>query len=454
MKKDLQAMSKTLQKLVRQLKKKDPPELVRLRKSGEWQLLFQNSPTPESKSDRVTYGERSSGRVAVFHPHGSAPFRGSLKSKTMGASMKEEHERFPRERLVPAGEEWSSRKIFETVHSYIESQIHFTKRWQSHVVAVWAMGTYLHHNFPCYGHLWLNSLTTHSGKSKLLNVLSVLCYKSSGPQLQPTSAVLFRFPSAVGGTFLIDEVDRLDPNRQNDVISILNHYQKHGSVMRNAPGKNKKYALERFPVYCPKVIAGIENLPVTLQDRCIRIALHRKTSSEKVERFLPEDHERKQPLRNQLDDWSVRKALPILAAYRDRKNLGVPEIEDDRVRDILEPLFAIASVLPESVKRQLIDGACDITKGRKSEESEANPAVASVHVLMNHFPKSKDEWKLRTSKACEMLGEIAGLEDIVKVRAMMRKLGFKPSSQRFDKEVLSGYRISRKELKRLMQRYS
>jgi len=364
-------------------------------------------------------------------------------------------QRFPRERIVPKGEEWPSEQVFDAAYSYVRGQIQFSRDWQPVVVTLWAMGTYLHQQFPCYGHLWLNSPTTHSGKSKLLNVLWTLCHKATEPQLEPTSAVLFRFPSAIGGTLLIDEVDKLDPQKRSDVIAVLNQYHRNGSVMRAVRGRNQKFSLEKLPVYCPKTIAGIESLPVTLQDRCIRIALHRKKQGEKVHRFMPEDFARQEPLRNQLDAWAVRKAFQVIRAYRDRKNLGVPQgISDDRVRDILEPLFAVASVLPRWVKNKLAQGAIEIARGRKDEEAEENPVVAGIAILMEHFPKGEDVWKLRTERACDLLGEIPGVEDRTLAQTLLRKLGFRSRSCKFEKKVLRAYRIPKRRLERLAARYS
>jgi hypothetical protein len=277
------------------------------------------------------------------------------------------------------------------------------------VITLWAMGTYLHRKFPCYGHLWLNSPTTHSGKTKLLNVLHAVCYKALEPQLEPTAAVLFRFPSVIGGTLLLDEMDNLDPKKRGDVISVLNHYHKTGHVVRSVNVK-KRFNLEKLPIYCPKVIAGIESLPVTLQDRCIRIVLHRKTSGEKVERLLPEDYGRLEPLRNQMAAWAARKKEIIIKAYRHRDKLGVPDqVNDDRLRDILEPLFAVASVLPSDVQKRLAEAAIAISKGRKNEESESNPVVASVQILLDRFPKHEEVWKLRTDEASDLLCEIPGI---------------------------------------------
>jgi Protein of unknown function (DUF3631) len=372
------------------------------------------------------------------------------------AGQPKQPRRFPRESKVPKGQQWSSKKVFNEVHSYLNRQIHFTHGWQSVVVTLWAMGTYLHRQFPCYGHLWLNSPTTHSGKSKLLNVLWTICHKAHPPMLEPTAAVLFRFGKAIGGTMLIDEVDKLDEKKRSDVIAMLNEYHKYGVVLRNTPRKGK-YTLESFPIYCPKVIAGIESLPVTLQDRCIRIALHRKTASEKVDRFMPEDYDEQLPLRNQLEAWAGRKSDSIMKSYRDREALGVPAgVEDDRVRDILEPLFAVASALPRSVQRSLSQAALEIAQGRKSEESESNPVVAAIHILMRKFPKDTDLWPLRTEMAYRLLGDIPGLETLPSVQELLRtKLGFgRSKSTKFDNKVLRAYHIPRRKLEKLSKQYS
>ena len=208
--------------------------------------------------------------------------------------------RFPRLRVIPQEEEWSTEVVFREAYNYLKSQIHFTQVWQPVVVTLWMMGTYLYRQFPCYGHLWLNSPTTHSGKTKLLDVLWTLCDQAAEPQLEPTPAALYRFPSAIGGTLLLDEVDNLDPEKRSAVISVLNSYHSNGVVIRAVPGRNKRFTLEKLPTYCPKVIAGINNLPSTLQDRCLKIFLHRRKPSEEVERFLPGTYEKLKPLREQL----------------------------------------------------------------------------------------------------------------------------------------------------------
>lgn len=363
-------------------------------------------------------------------------------------------QRFPRLRVVAEGEEWSSEKVFKAAYNYVTSQIHFTHSWQPVVVTLWALGTYLYKGFPCYGHLWLNSPTTHSGKTKLLDVLWTLCYKSSAPQLEPTPASLFRFPSAIGGTLLLDEIDSLDPEKRSAVISVLNSYNSNGEVVRAVAGKNKKFTLEKLPVYCPKVIAGINNLPTTLQDRCIKIYLHRKKKSEKVERFLPGSHEALESFRNQLDAWAARAGMRIKNAYNDRDHLGIPAAVDDRAKDILEPLFAVASVLPEWVTEKLIEGTLSIAADRNAEEAESNIVVLGVQVLTEHFPRDPDRWHVRTDTAFELFSEaIPSIETKAQAQALMRRLGFRSVSYKDGKKVLRAYKVPLRGLEKLSERY-
>jgi hypothetical protein len=221
------------------------------------------------------------------------------------------------------------------------------------------------------------------------------------------------------------------------------------------PGKKKDYTLGKFPTYCPKVIAGINNLPTTLQDRCIKIYLHRKKQSEEVERFMPGMFERQEELRNQLDAWAIRDALRIVEAYRHLDSLGVPDDIDDRGKDILEPLFAIAGAFPKWVKRRLVEAAESIANERNAEEGESNAIVLALQVLNEHFPHGKDVWHLRTEKAFELFsGEISSIETKSQAQALLRRLSFRSKRVRIGQSVLRGYEISRRNLKKLSERYA
>ena len=362
--------------------------------------------------------------------------------------------RFPRLPVIPREEEWGSETVFQEVYDNITRQIRFPHSWQPVLVSLWAMGTYMYMQFPCYGHIWLNSPTTHSGKTKAEDVLSTICYKATEPQLAPTAAVVFRFPKSIGGTLILDEIDRLSPENQSDVIAVLNHYKSTGGVLRNVPGKNKQYTLDEFKVYCPKIIAGINNLPDTTQDRCFKIYLHRKKKDDLVERFMPGAREELQPLRDQLETWVVRDGFKLLRAYNQRDQLGVPAEADDRLKDMMEPLFAIATVLPRWVKEKLIVATEKLAGDRHAHEEESNPVVLGVQALRENFPEDKKNWRLRSDQALDIFEEdVPGIEDIGQAQALLRRFGFRSQRVRVGKKVLRAYILSKKALDRLVERY-
>ena len=114
----------------------------------------------------------------------------------------------------------------------------------------------------------------------------------------------------------------------------------------------------------------------------------------------------------------------------------------------------MASVMPKHVRDRLAEGAIEIAKGRKAEEAESNPVVAAIPILIKHFPKNEDVWNLRTEKACELLGEIPGVDDKTNVQGLLRKLGFRSENSRIQKKVLRAYRMPTCEFERLAKRYS
>lgn len=363
-------------------------------------------------------------------------------------------QRFPRERKISEGDEWTNEYLFKQVYTYVTSQVHFAHRWQAVVVCVWAMGTYLYQQFPCYGHLWLNSPTTHSGKSKLLNVLWTICCKASAPQVEPTPAAIFRFPQSIGGCLLLDEVDNLDPEKRSAVIALLNSYYSCATVTRAMPGPHKKFVLEELPIYCPKVIAGINNLPSTLQDRCIKIFLHRKKTSEMVDRFMPDSYQSFETLRNQLDAWAIRDGMRIQTLYSHREELGVPSNADDRIKDLVEPLFAITSILPTWVREKMHEATKNLSEERNAEEAESNPVVLGLQILKEQFPEDKNIWRLRTEEAFSLFTkEIATIETKAQAQALLRKFGFRSKRTRIGTRVLRAYEIPMRGLKKLCRRY-
>ena len=87
-------------------------------------------------------------------------------------------------------------------------------------------------------------------------------------------------------------------------------------------------------MFCPKLLAGIGQLPDTISDRSIVLPMKRKTTAESVERFRYAHVElQAKPLREALERHS-QEELPL--------GLWLEEL-NDRAAEVWQPLMALAA---------------------------------------------------------------------------------------------------------------
>jgi hypothetical protein len=217
---------------------------------------------------------------------------------------------------------------------------------QAATIALWVTHTHCFDAADYTPYLFITSAERESGKSLLKEVCELLVRNPvSTSNVSP--AALFRIASPEEepeATFLVDEVDEIfaPKSERSELRGLLNagfHRGDHAIRMVGEGANQKPY---RFPVFCPKLLAGRNSavLGDTLESRCIRIELKRKTRDERVERFRRRDvdaaalavHETLRSLAEyHLDDLAA--ARPVL-----------PEELSDRQWDIWEPLLAVAEL--------------------------------------------------------------------------------------------------------------
>jgi hypothetical protein len=94
---------------------------------------------------------------------------------------------------------------------------------------------------------------------------------------------------------------------------------------------------------CARVLAGINRLSTTLADRGFRIMLIRKRGDERLERFSSKQQGNQLArLRDDLHLTALQYAKEIADAYDRAAQFPILSKTGDRLRDILEPPFAIA----------------------------------------------------------------------------------------------------------------
>jgi len=183
--------------------------------------------------------------------------------------------------------------------------------------------------------LAIQSAEKRSGKTRLLEVLDLLVHEPVSTA-NITAAAMFRLLQDETPTLLIDEVDSVftRAGKGNETLrGVLNAgYRRGGVIIRTVAG-----GAERFPVFAPVALAGIGELPDTVQDRSIVIRLRRR-EDQPVERLHHREVEADCfALRGSLDAWSEAH-LGSLAS----RHPAFPTELGDRAADIWEPLFAIA----------------------------------------------------------------------------------------------------------------
>ncbi len=181
-----------------------------------------------------------------------------------------------------------------------------------------------------------------TGKTRLLEVLTVLV-REPWHATSPTEAVLFRKIAKDKPTLLLDEIDAIfgsASERTEPVRAILNAGNRAGAKVPRCIGKGSE--LVDFPVFCAKVLAGIDTgrLPDTIIDRAIVIRMKRRHAGEPVDRLrIRKASEQAIDLGLWLEDWAVRHVGALTDAEPE-----LPEALNDRAMDAWEPLAAIADL--------------------------------------------------------------------------------------------------------------
>jgi hypothetical protein len=223
------------------------------------------------------------------------------------------------------------------------------------------------------------------------------------PTANISDAALFRAIAQRHPTLLFDEVDAVfgaKARDREDLRSMLNAGYRRGAQAYRMGGTNMR-DLEAFPVFCPKVFAGIGELPDTVRDRSIRIRLERRTREEEIERFRRRDAlEQAEPIRQSLESLAAHHADRLAYARPE-----LPEALDDRAQDVWEPLLAIADLAGGDWPVRARAAAVVLSTG-ESREDESDGARLLQDIL--DVFKTNGATRYRTA---DLIAELAKIEE-------------------------------------------
>lgn len=311
---------------------------------------------------------------------------------------------------------------------------------QRHVLALWALHTWVYKRFQHTPRLAVISPQKRCGKSTVLDLLRAFSHAPTKAD-SASEASIFRLVAKQSGgiTLLIDEADSFLPS-QPGLRNVLNSgFEASGSTLRTVKAKDN-HEPQAFSTFCPVAIAAIGELPDTVGDRAVPIRLRRKMEGEHVEK-VRRHREAIAQTAAKIAKWA---ASVDLSAFLDP---AIPEGFGDRQADIAVPLLAIADhaggTWPEQARAALKEAF-----RTDEEESEAAILLADIRAI---FTEEGDE-KLASATLCDALAKMEGRPwpEFVHGKAItpnrtaqiLRPFGIAPSNLRQGESVVKGYHRS------------
>ncbi len=273
--------------------------------------------------------------------------------------------------------------MLDSVATFIQRFVSLSKT-QAAVIALWIAHTHALEASCTTPYLSITSAEKQCGKTRLLEVLSLLVAK---PWLtgSVSKAALVRKLDAQTPSLLLDESDAAfgrDKEYSEALRAVLNSGHSREGVASMCVGPN--FEFKDFHVFCPKAIAGIGKLPDTVADRAIPIRMKRRAPCELVERFrrrlLQVEADR---IRGQLAVWIAR----TISRLKDAKP-ALPDSLSDRHQDGCEPLLAIADAAGGNWPQKGRDALLEILTGEAAEDNSTGVRLLSD--LRDIFDQQRD----------------------------------------------------------------
>lgn len=232
---------------------------------------------------------------------------------------------------------WDTIKDYVWIHVDMENPIHYD------IYAAWVLTTWRMEGYDATSYLHFHGPTT-SGKTRALNVLKQLCYRSI-TAINLTGPVLFRTINRYHPTFLVDEFEVYSDMKEQkaDILGVLRAGQKRDSFILRLVKVGGEYEEKPFWLFGPKAVASIMRLPgAALESRCIRIPMSKATRK----------------VRKRIDRKSSVDIRSMLLQYRldhifDEISDEIPiDLPDGRLIELFWPLVNVAPT--EEIKKSIL----------------------------------------------------------------------------------------------------
>lgn len=293
--------------------------------------------------------------------------------------------------------------VLDQVAGFIKQYAVFPNEHSLTAVTLWAAHTHVADLFYVTPRLILDSAEAGSGKTRVLELLNLLC-RAPEMMLSPTTAALFRLIEEGPITVLFDEVDAIfnpkNSGNYEDLRALLNAGYKRSATIPRCVGDAAKMKVQRFKVFSPVALAGIAgNMPTTITTRAVTVHMRKRGQGETVKPYEEEDAETEaKPILDALVTWTGQ-ARATLRGNRPLMPTGVV----DRPAEVWRALVAVAYAAGGDWPDRAREACQHFVLGPRS-----TPQTFGVRLLTDLLTVFAGADRLPT---VEVLEKLLGLED-------------------------------------------
>lgn len=221
----------------------------------------------------------------------------------------EEDEILSKTVLLPTGlEEFGSiNELLSEVQSFIHRYLDVSELYEK-IATYYVLLSYIYDKYNTLPYLRALG-DTGCGKSRFLDVIGTLCYKSSIVSGALTIAAIFRLINKYHGTLVIDEADITNSDEYNEAVKLLNcGFERNRPIIRSL--KEQTDTLKIYDVYGPKVFATRRRFKdPALEARCLTEIMKETRRTDIPEVLTDEFYRQREKLRNKLTLFRLRNLL-------------------------------------------------------------------------------------------------------------------------------------------------
>ena len=292
-------------------------------------------------------------------------------------------------------------ETLDLVHATLTRYVVFPAPEAADAVTLYAAATHVQANLEFAARLVIKSPAKRCGKSRLLDVLGCLVARPLLTSDISAAALVRSITKDAPPVLLLDEADATfgkalkGDEKTEHLRGILN-----AGFGRDRPYRRWDVtirAVEECETFAMAVLAGIGDLPDTIEDRGIILAMRRKTAAEPVAKFrIRRDKPKVIQVRDKLAEWTAAIAEQAGAAEP-----GMPPEMDDRAQDTWEALIAIADLAGGNWPARARRAALVLSAARDTDTTVGERLLADLRAVFG------TEDKMHTETILARLRELA-----------------------------------------------